>query len=146
MTFKRCPMCGKLWPDRDSFLDDPTLELNGYAADFDMLEEGLFYFTHEVPSCRSTLVLLAGLFFDLYSGERFGKGRRDGDDCSGFCLEQKNLERCAAFCEFAFVREVIQIILRRQKNPALDSGLHQAGDGVYNITSSAKIRNDDGNA
>lgn len=28
--FKQCPLCGKIWNTRDSFLNDKSLHLNGY--------------------------------------------------------------------------------------------------------------------
>ncbi|MCF8067547.1 MAG: hypothetical protein K9L30_03065 [Desulfobacterales bacterium] len=40
--FKVYPMCSKEWETRDQFLDDQSLKLNGYKADFEKLEWGLF--------------------------------------------------------------------------------------------------------
>ncbi len=60
--FKKCTMCAKVWATRDEFLQDKDLELNGYTADFEELEKGLFYFTHNKPECRSTITLYAKAF------------------------------------------------------------------------------------
>ena len=54
--FKRCPCCFDLWPTRDRFLDDPDVELNGYKADFEQLEYGLFFFIHLKLDCWSTML------------------------------------------------------------------------------------------
>jgi hypothetical protein len=112
-VFKKCPMCVKVWKSRDEFLDDCYLRLEGYSADFEIREKGLFYFTHRVPGCFSTMALEAWDFLDLYSGEKYPTSKMGTDECSGFCLERKNLDHCPAHCELAFVREIIQIIKNR---------------------------------
>ena len=57
--FKTCPMCAKKWGCRDTFLNDPELNFNGYQANFGPIEYGLFYFTHESAACGSTMALKA---------------------------------------------------------------------------------------
>ena len=115
--FKKCPCCGEIWKSRDDFIRDTSLYFNGYMADFLVLEKGLFYFTHLVEGCRSTLVAPAGQFLDLYSGERYTPNNVGKDDCPGYCLENGPLQRCDAVCEYAFVREVIQVILSFKNQP-----------------------------
>ena len=122
--FKQCPMCRKDWGDRDAFLDDASLELNGYDADFDQLEFGLLYFTHRVAGCFSTMALEVREFFSLYTGERYLESKTGGEECTGRCLERENFRLCPAHCRFAFVREVVQIIRNRQRH-CQDSGLHR---------------------
>ena len=112
--FKTCPMCSTVWKTRDEFLNDTSLEINGYGADFEKLERSFFYFTHTKEGCLSTSVIKAKHFLDLYSGERFTERRTGQDDCPGYCLEKNQLNRCGAMCECAFNREVIQIIKERQ--------------------------------
>ena len=112
-VFKKCPMCRKIWKSREAFLDDGFLQLEGYSADFKIQEKGLFYFTHRVQGCFSTMALEARVFLDLYTGEKYPESKMGGDECSRFCLERENLDRCPALCEFAFVREIIQIIKGR---------------------------------
>lgn len=112
--FKTCPMCGTQWADLDQFLDDPSLEICGYMADFGKLERGLFFFNHRIEGCHSTLTIFAGQFKDLYNGATYTERRTGKEGCPGYCLEIDQLDRCDAFCECAFNREVIQIIKARQ--------------------------------
>lgn len=116
--FKKCSCCGEVWRHRDDFIEDTALYLNGYMADFKVLEKGLFYFTHLVEGCRSTLVVPANYFLDLYSGEGYASVKSGRDDCPGHCLDAKCLDRCGAICEYAFVREVIHIILKKKNQSA----------------------------
>ena len=112
-VFKTCPMCAKDWYSRNIFLDDPDLNFNGYQANFGILEHGLFYFTHEHAVCGSTMALRAEMFFPLYKGKRYKKNKKLSKECSGKCLDRTELGRCQAHCEFAFAREVSQIIKDR---------------------------------
>ena len=124
-------MCRKVWKSRDAFLDDDSLLLEGYGADFEILEKGLFYFTHSVQGCFSTMALEAGDFFDLYTGERYPDSKMGGDECPRFCLDREKLERCPVFCEFAFVREIIQMIKGRNGHgikSVTDPVVHYAQD------------------
>lgn len=115
-AFKVCSMCSKIWVSRDEFLDDKTLKLNGYHADFEKLECGLFYFTHNVEACYSTLAIEAKDFLDLYSGKKYTEIRAGKDGCPRYCLEKEQLSRCNVHCECAFNREVMQIIKERQNS------------------------------
>ena len=111
--FKICPMCAKTWICRDTFLDDPDLTYNGYQANFGIIEQGLFYFTHEIEACGSTMALKADMFLSLFQGKRYKENKQLSKECSRQCLDWKKLDRCEAHCEFAFVREVSQIIKDR---------------------------------
>lgn len=111
-SFKVCPCCGQVWRCRDAFLHDRSLQLNGYMADLKVLEKGLFYFTHLVAGCRSTLVVPAGRFLDLYAGALGDRG-----DCPVPCRDRGRLERCEAICEYAFARAVIRLILQMKNQP-----------------------------
>ncbi len=112
--FKKCPMCSTEWKTRDEFLDDLSLIIDGYQADFEKLERGLFYFTHIKEGCLSTMALEAKDFLSLYSGEKYTERRTGKEECPGYCLDKEQLNRCDAICECAFNREVIQIIKERQ--------------------------------
>lgn len=112
-VFKTCPMCAKNWKCRDTFLDDPDLNFNGYQANFGIIEHGLFYFTHQHAVCGSTMALEAERFFSLYKGERYEENKMLSEECSGKCLDRTELDRCQAHCEFSFAREVSQIIKDR---------------------------------
>ena len=108
--FKMCPCCFFVWPTRTDFLKDPSLLLNGYKADFEALEFGLFFFTHQAAECQSTLALEVNDFMDLYQGTRH-TGRRTGmSDCPGYCVDKEQLQRCDALCECAFVREILHLV------------------------------------
>lgn len=109
-------MCSTVWKTRDEFLNDPSLEIFGYGADMDTLEQSLFYFTHRTDDCSTTLVIEAKHFLDLYAGMRYPERRTGEEECPGYCLEKGQLERCDAFCECAFNREVIDIIKKKQGN------------------------------
>ncbi len=111
--FKTCPMCSKNWTSRDIFLDDPELRFNGYQANFGIMDQGLFYFTHENSACGSTMILKAEMFLSLYNGTKYDKNKSLSDDCPKLCLDRNKLDRCPSHCEFAFVREVSQIIKDR---------------------------------
>lgn len=113
--FKTCPMCTKTWVTRDDFLSDPELAFNGYQANFDIMDQGHFYFTHERVECGSTMIIEAQRFLSLYSGERYTENRHLQKDCPGLCLDKKNVKRCEVMCEHAFGREVSQIIADRQR-------------------------------
>lgn len=59
-AFKRCSLCGVEWEDRDAFLSDPTLLLNGYQGNLRQLltgkqRRGLLLFTHHAEGCGTTL-------------------------------------------------------------------------------------------
>lgn len=109
-VFKTCPMCSMTWRSRSEFLNDRTLELNGYQADFEALEYGLFLFTHNIDDCFTTMAVRVREFVSLYTGERFEQRKTGTEECPGYCLQIYRLERCETRCECAFVREIIQII------------------------------------
>ncbi|GAB4389509.1 MAG: hypothetical protein Kow0025_15310 [Thermodesulfovibrionales bacterium] len=111
-SFKKCPCCGHIWSTRGAFLSDEEIKIDGYVADLEFLEEGLFLFTHVRKGCGSTMALKAGTFRDLYGGPVYAERLRGGDECPGHCLQIHNLERCRAKCECAYVREVIHAIER----------------------------------
>jgi hypothetical protein len=118
IPFRKCPMCSTEWETRDDFLDDQSLEVNGYGADFEKLDWSLFYFTHKKEGCYSTMALEAKDFLDLYSGEKYTEPQTGKDDCPKYCFDEEQLDRCDAFCECAFNREIIQIIKERQGKTA----------------------------
>lgn len=121
--FKTCPMCGQTWRTRDDFLDDADLRFNGYQANFSAMEHGLFYFTHEIPPCGSTMIISAEAFLSLYSGPRYTQQLYKNRECAELCNDRTQLGRCLNHCEYAFVREVSQIIKdRSRQNTANETG------------------------
>lgn len=118
--FKKCATCATVWNTREEFLNDSSLILNGYKADFNNLGKGLFFFTHKRENCFSTMALPAGLFFEIYGGERYPNSMRMLDECPRYCFDEKKLVRCRVHCKNAFVREVMRILLEgRTGSPSL---------------------------
>jgi hypothetical protein len=113
--FKRCACCQAEWRTRDDFLSDPEVGLIGYQANFEELKAGLLLFNH---SCRTTLAIEVACFQDLYDGPIFQQRATGGADCLGYCLNRSELRPCPAFCECAYVREVLQIVRNWQKRKA----------------------------
>ncbi len=110
--FKKCPMCGFVWCDRETFIHDISLDMNGYQVNFEKLELGLFYFTHKVEGCYSTLVVNAREFYDLNPASCYPQRKTLTEECPTHCLYQENLGKCSAQCECAYVRDLIQILQR----------------------------------
>jgi len=115
-AFKTCPGCFYCWSSRDEFLQDSSLELNGYKADFKELEYGLFFFTHKKGDCFSTMALEVNDFLDLYTGTRSQEKKALSTECPRYCIDEKQLNRCGVVCECSFAREIIQIIRESQKS------------------------------
>lgn len=112
--FKTCPTCFETWSTRDGFISDVHLELNGYQADLDELDQGLFYFTHYKPNCGTTMTIEVRDFKSLYSGEICSERKTDSKECPRYCFNKEQLDKCDVSCECAFVREIIQIIKNRK--------------------------------
>ena len=127
-SFKTCSNCGFVWPTRQAFLEDSSLTMIGYQVSFEDLVAGLFLFNH---SCETTLGVKAGVFQDLYSGPLYGDRLTGTADCMRFCLYKDNLLACTAKCEFASVREVIQLIRNwPKKTPEIQDGAGRSGRGA----------------
>ena len=105
--FKECPMCSAVWKDRDEFLRDNSLIINGYQANFEYLEHGLFYFTHEIDGCFSTLAMKADEFYDLKPHNKYSQRKTLTEECPRHCLEKSNLQMCHVECECAYVRDLL---------------------------------------
>jgi len=105
---KKCPMCEFIWTTRAELLDDPEVELIGYQANFKHLETGLFLFNHLL--CKGTFAIQAKEFSDLYTGPVYNNSLFGSDFCLGYCLDQGNLHACSRSCEYAYIREIMQII------------------------------------
>ena len=112
--FKQCPCCFEGWQTIDAFIKDPSLVLNGYKADFEALEYGLFFFTHLKPSCRSTMAIAVKDFMALYKGPRYVQRKTGLPGCPGHCLDMDQLDRCGQACECAFVREIMQLFNKQE--------------------------------
>ena len=115
-SFKTCPMCHRVWETQEDFVSDSTLELNGYTVNFKRLEGGMFFFTHTVEDCRTTMGMEVSQFLNLYTGVHYSEQRAGKEDCPGYCLNKEQLDRCNAVCECAFVREICNVIRQKQGN------------------------------
>ncbi|MBU0681290.1 MAG: hypothetical protein KKD73_07700 [Proteobacteria bacterium] len=115
VPFKICPCCATVWQNREDFLEDSSLEINGYAPDFDHLLEGLFFFTHHVGGCFSTMTLKANTFAELYIGMKYQEHKTADADCPRYCFNKEELRRCEELCECAYVREIVDIIRQHPK-------------------------------
>ena len=67
--FKKCTLCGMVWRNREEFLQDPTLILNGYQGSLQGLlsgkqKRGLLLFTHLTEECGTTLACDPSAFKD----------------------------------------------------------------------------------
>lgn len=127
MEFKRCTKCGAEWDSRDVFLTDPCVRLDGYQVNFTELEAGLFLFSHRAKSCGTTLAIRADQFTDLHDGPIFRKSLRRTPECLGLCGRSEALDACPAQCECAFVRDVLQKVLKWPKKAKCASPEQVAG-------------------
>ena len=109
-SFKTCPMCNTEWQSMEAFFADSTLSFNGYQANFGMLDEGIFFFTHNTQTCGSTMGIKVRTFVSLFSGTKYSGSKALSKDCPRLCLDQSNLGPCDAQCENAFAREISHII------------------------------------
>ena len=112
--FKECTMCGKVWREREEFLNDRELQVSGYIAHFKELELGLFLFNHE--PCKSTLAVKAKRFIDLATGPVFVERMTGTKECPGYCLHKTELRPCPARCECAHVRDVLDRVVQWVKS------------------------------
>ena len=118
LPFNKCTVCGQEWATRDAFISDPQVTAIGYQVSFESLEDGCFLFNHSRADCRTTLSLGASVFFDLYEGPIYQERKTGSAQCPGYCLHTDELRICPARCECAFVRELLQIIIKWPKRVA----------------------------
>ncbi len=111
-VFCGCSACGCKWPSRAHFLEDPDVTIIGYQVDFDDLTAGTFLFRH---TCGATLALVVRHFNGLYEGPIFQQRATGSEEYPRYCLYQDRLDKCAACCECAYVRNLIDIIRKRPK-------------------------------
>ena len=112
--FKKCSSCDFIWSSREEFLEDPKIEGIGYQSFDQQLELGRFLFNHLV--CETTLALKVKNFLDFYEGPKHSQKLVGSDECPGHCLDKNNLEPCFEKCEGAYVREILQKLLNRNKS------------------------------
>ena len=108
-SYKKCT-CGFIWASREVFLGDPNIKLVGYQVDFEDLKAGYFMFNHLAGSCKTTLSVSAGDFFDLHDGPVFTVRSADKPECGKHCFHHGDLKQCPVQCECAFVRNVLDVV------------------------------------
>ena len=64
-----------------------------------------------------------GDFLDLYTGKTYPASKAESEECHRYCLDEKQLARCDALCECAFVRETIQVLLEKHESAKKEAGL-----------------------
>jgi len=116
--FKKCLVCGFIWPSLTDFLDDPGIVMIGYQASFNNLDSGLFLFNH---TCRTTLGCEVELFRSLYQCPVYCECQTGRDECPGYCLNIRELAPCPVKCSCAYVREIIQLISQWPKRQSFGS-------------------------
>lgn len=117
--FKKCLVCGFIWPSLIDFLDDPGIVMIGYQASFNNLGSGLFLFNH---TCRTTLGCEVEVFRSLYQGPVYRETQTGQHECPGYCMNIHELAPCPVKCNCAYVREIIQLISQWPKRQ--ESGPH----------------------
>ncbi len=115
-VFKTCTNCRKVWEDRNAFLADPDVRVEGYQVNFGHLEAGFFLFTHRSAECGSTIAIPAGVFTDMNEGEIFEENIFGQDGCDKSCLHPGVVDACRAKCECAYVRDVLAQVRNWKKN------------------------------
>jgi hypothetical protein len=110
LTFNKCPGCGFTWNKRDDFLKDNDVELIGYDANFEALELGNLLFSHR---CGTVIPLHVDGFRDLYNGPIYRERKTGSAECMGYCKRRDELRPCPVKCECAWVRELVQVIIRK---------------------------------
>jgi hypothetical protein len=112
--YKKCKMCGTEWASQMEFLADPLVCLNGYQSCFTNAADGLLMFTHNRDDCHSTLSLIVGELEHLYTGPRYNEYFTGDNGCPLYCLDPTNFTACKNPCAMAWVRTVIQELLKPQ--------------------------------
>ncbi len=113
--FKTCPNCGVVWETINDFLADPELNQGGYQVNFIDLKGGLFYFTHAVEGCGTTLAVPVGQFTTLSTRPLLANRRtKKPEGCSDLCVRRGDISPCPLECECVWVREVMQVIKERK--------------------------------
>lgn len=112
--------CGTHWQTRSDFLSDPDIALRCYIVNFELLEMGLFLFTHLKQECKSSLTVEAAAFSDLYAGPRYADKLTGTTECPGYCLRKDTLIPCLAKCECAYIRQITDMLAQWPKREPID--------------------------
>lgn len=115
--FKNCSRCEQRWRTCAEFVCDRDLETNGYQASLGHPEEGLILVTHVSGECGTTLAVLAEDLKPLYHGPLYTEFCGGGELCERHCVDEGDLEECAAPCAMSWVRVVLQYLRRHELPP-----------------------------
>jgi hypothetical protein len=113
---KSCNLCQTQWHSWEAFVEDRSLQVNGYQASFTTPEDGVILLTHNVEHCGSTMAVRAGDLKSLYRGPHYTIQNHGSTACPGHCTDPTRLEACNQECEMHWVREILQF-LRQHRIP-----------------------------
>ncbi len=108
--YKKCTCCAHCWKEPEDLVLDESLYINGYQASFKNADEGLFFVTHMVDGCGTTLAIPAGSLKDLYTGPEYATCMALTDLCDGHCLDRDDLAPCPNHCSMRWVRDILQLL------------------------------------
>lgn len=110
--FKICTSCKYEWKTLESFIGDHRLMLNGYQVNFGDPLNGFFLFTHQIPSCQSTISIPVNKFIPIARQQLVVQHFIPGlGACPKLCLEEKNLSTCPnKECPGSRIRELLNVI------------------------------------
>lgn len=108
--FMTCTMCGHVWKDIQTFIEDPKLALNGYLPDFNQPGNGLIIVTHKTPGCSGSFSMRASVFRHLYTGPAFTEHNTAQHSCEGKCFIYDDFSKCGNACDMRWVRDIMLLI------------------------------------
>ncbi|MFH1863211.1 MAG: response regulator [bacterium] len=118
VTFVKCPKCQKSWRKLEDLIRDANVELAEYLVNYESIHGGQYLFKHKDPACNMTFSVPLTKFLELYKGEVSKTKNLGTPQCPGFCFQKESLEPCLLDCEYAFTRDIVQIICKGTKTPA----------------------------
>ena len=94
--FKICPKCTHTWKTKDDLLQDPSVCLVGFQADFRETEPGHYLFNHILAgnTCNTTMAVKVDDFLPLYNGPMFEE-IKFGSLCAKTIAEVSRTWACA---------------------------------------------------
>lgn len=116
-SFKRCGHCQTCWPTAEAFVLDRALQVCGYQACLGAPEDGVIVAIHDETGCGTTIGVTARSLRALYRGPEYTDFCQGTEVCELRCIDEGDIETCAAPCAMAWVREVLQY-LRKHELPA----------------------------
>ena len=108
--FKICPKCTHTWKAKDDFLQDPTICLLGFQADFTGAKPGYYLFNHILAgnTCNTTMAVKVDDFLSLYEGPMFEEIKFGSPMCEDHCRSVEDLNLCSVECKNAIARKIME--------------------------------------